>query len=116
MKSYIKIYGPPLLKAIKALETIAIDTPNVCIADVLLEMEKPNTMEDIKQFFNPLKAISDERCNRIISKARGTVLGEYDFFFEWFEKPRREELNELIMKIDAALAPLGCKYTITTKS
>ena len=37
MKSYIKIYGPPVLKAIKALETIAVDMPEVCIWNTIIE-------------------------------------------------------------------------------
>lgn len=35
--SYIKIYGPPHLKAIRALEKIAIDMPEVCILDTVIE-------------------------------------------------------------------------------
>jgi hypothetical protein len=40
MKSYVKIVGPPLLEAIKALEKMAIDMPEVCIMDTVIE----NTM------------------------------------------------------------------------
>jgi hypothetical protein len=29
--SYVKLYSPPVLKAIKTLEKIAVDTPEVCI-------------------------------------------------------------------------------------
>ena len=39
MISYIKIYGPPLLKAIKALEKIAVDMPEVCIMDNQIKLE-----------------------------------------------------------------------------
>jgi len=55
-----------------------------------------------------------ERCRNIISKS-GESLGEYDFFFEWFTEPSMAQLNELIDRIEKALAPLGCQYTITTK-
>ena len=55
-----------------------------------------------------------KRCGKIISKS-GEKVGEYDFYFEWFKDPNQEELHNLIEKIDNALDPLGCKYTITTK-
>ena len=116
MRSYIKIYGPPVLKAIRALEKIAIEMPEVCIMD-------PSVMRFIAQgaaaegyfrdYFREYE-LDEERCDKIISKT-GERLGEYDFFFEWFKNPTSQELNELIMKIDSALDPLGCKYTITTK-
>jgi hypothetical protein len=37
MKSYVRIYGPPLLKAIRALEKIAVNMPEVCIMDTMIE-------------------------------------------------------------------------------
>jgi len=59
-------------------------------------------------------SVPQERCSNIISKS-SEELGGYDFFFEWFRNPSAEECNKLIEKIDEKLAPLGCKYTITTK-
>jgi hypothetical protein len=58
--------------------------------------------------------IEVERCSNIISKS-GERLGDYDFFFEWFTEPTMDQINQLMEKIDEALTPLGCKYTITTK-
>jgi hypothetical protein len=58
--------------------------------------------------------ITGERCENIISKS-GAKLGDYDFFFEWYEKPSMEQIEDLINKIDEAFAPLGCYYSITTK-
>ncbi|MFH0748809.1 MAG: hypothetical protein V1915_02665 [Candidatus Bathyarchaeota archaeon] len=55
-----------------------------------------------------------ERCSKLVSKS-GEKTGENDFYFEWFTIPRQDEINSLIQKIDDALTPLGCKYTITTK-
>lgn len=117
MRSYIKIYGPPVLKAIKELERIAIDIPQVCIMDTIIEtIPFPVTSEDAYDYFNPIigDKISKERCSKIISKF-GESLGDYDFFFEWFKDPTQAEINDLIAKIDMALALLGCRYTITTK-
>jgi hypothetical protein len=55
-----------------------------------------------------------ERCSNIISKV-GESMGEYDFFFKWLTDPTSDQLNELIGKIDKALKPMKCLYTITTK-
>ncbi len=120
--SFVKIYGPPVLKAIKAMEKIAVDMPEVCIMDTVIAgtPDYLNAFSDPDYTGNYLRSIPDvadvevERCSNIISKS-GERLGEYDFFFEWFTEPSMEQLNGLIQKIDEALEPLGCKYTITTK-
>jgi len=115
MKSFIKIYGPPILKAIKELQKIAIDTPEVCIMDTVITQDLPrfDSLEGTMDFFGATN-ISEERCDNIISKSSES-LGEYDFYYEWFTDPSMDQLNDLIGKIDEAMTPLGCKYTITTK-
>jgi hypothetical protein len=131
MISYVKIYGPPLLEALKALEKVAVDMPEVCIMDTTIQTavgapEIPGAggsyeASDIS-FDDPegvmailgVDNISKERCNTIISKS-GESLGEYDFFFEWFTKPNMTQVEDLIGKIDEVLEPLGVKYTLTTK-
>jgi len=129
MRSYIKIYGPPVLEAIKELEKLAIDMPEVCIMDYVIAHDiSPSIAKELDAskvsaeggsvpgFFMQRTGIvlPVKRCHNIISK-HGQKLGEYDFFFEWFEEPETNQLNELIRKIDEALKPLGCLYTITTK-
>ncbi len=128
MRSYVKIYGPPVYDAIKMLEKLAIDVPSVCIMNPLIQQlysddvgggspESGPTTSTAKamEYFVPLKKnIGPERCGKIISKS-GEKLGEYDFFFEWFREPGIDELNDLIKMIDKALKPLGCMYTITSK-
>jgi hypothetical protein len=124
MKSYIKIYGPPLMKALKALENIALDLPEVCIMNTNLEMGVPGfadsddeslgSVSAIMGYFGGPEAISEERCDSIISKS-GESLGEYDFYFDWFKKPSVNEIMDLIERIDEALADVGVKYTITSK-
>jgi hypothetical protein len=119
--SYVKIYGPPVLKAIKELEKIAVDMPEVCIMDTMIAMTPDYTSfyaepENVAEYFSapaPVE-IDVERCGTIISKS-GERLGEHDFFFEWFTEPTMEQVNDIVEKIDETLAPLGCKYTITTK-
>ena len=125
MKSYIKIYGPPILKAIKTLEKISIKIPEVCIMDRIIEnydVTDPSYFDDVskrQQYFLEIPGMSTrdvtlERCGKIISRS-GAPLGNYDFYFEWFTEPSIEQLNNLIEEIDEALSPLGCHYTITSK-
>jgi hypothetical protein len=129
MKSYLKIYGPPIIEAIVQLERIAVGMPKVCIWDTqILRDIPPNLARDIggravsttrtdwvKSYYGRRNVvISGERCQSIISSS-GDSLGDYDFFYEWLEGPSTEQLKMLIEKIDDALEPLGCRYTITTK-
>jgi len=120
MFSYIKLYGPPVSQAIKALEKMAIDMPEVCIMDTLLAQSYPtfdnriSRVEGAQSYFGFMGNMSVERCDKIVSK-KGEMLGDHDFFFEWFKEPSFEQLNNLIQKIDEVLSPLGCRYTITTK-
>ena len=129
MISYVKIYGPPLLEALRALEKVAVDMPEVCIMDTTIQAavgapEIPgasfgaadisfDTPEGVMSFFG-VSDMPEERCDTIISKS-GETLGEYDFFFEWFTKPDMAQVEDLIKRIDEALEPLGVKYTLTTK-
>ena len=119
MRSFIKLYGPPVRKAIQELEKIAIDLPEVCIMDTVIATtgaEYTSSARELStmEYFSPLGTIDIERCNTIISKS-GESLGENDFFFEWFTEPNIDQLNELITKIDEAMAKVGCRYSITTK-
>jgi hypothetical protein len=86
MKTYIKLYGPPYVLALKALEKTAAETHEICVGD---------------------------RCDRI--KKSGEQLGDYDFYFEWNKNPSAEQLRGLIEKLDNTLASVGCTYTLTTK-
>jgi hypothetical protein len=115
LRSYLKLYGPPLLKAIKALEKVAVDMPDICIMDTFIEKSYPTleTEENVMNYFG-VDDISTDRCRNIISRSGGR-LGDADFFFEWFSEPSINQLNLLIEKIDEALMPLGVSYTIATK-
>ena len=128
MKSFLKIYGPPVSKAIKELEKIALDMPEVCIMStpITVAMGYPgpggaragaspaglSTMEGIMNYFG--EGASEERCDTIISKS-GESLGEHDFYFEWFKPPKMDEVVMLIEKIDEVLEKVGVHYTISTK-
>jgi len=114
MITYVKIIGPPLLKALKALEKIAVDQPEVCIMDTLLTYEPNRGMDDTMAYFGSFAPISEERCGTIISKS-GIGLGEYDFYYEWFKEPSNQEFVDFIEKIDEALQPIGVNYSLTSK-
>lgn len=51
---------------------------------------------------------------KIISDASMT-LGDYDFVFEWTEKPSMKKILGLIENIDGALGDLGVHYSLTTE-
>ena len=114
MKSYIKIHGPPIVEALDALEKIAVDMPEVCIMSLDFAVGPHMGAEPLMNYFGGPGVISEERCGNIISKSRES-LGEYDFFFEWFKNPTKENLRMLMKKIDEALSDVGVRYTITTK-
>ena len=123
MKSYIKIIGPPIAKTIKALEKVAVETPEVCVMSTPLEvsLRAPVTspsyvgLDDsfsINGYFD--SEMPEERCKKIISKS-GESLGEYDFYFEWFKEPSMDDLMGLLEKVDEAVKGTGASYTVTTK-
>jgi len=119
MRSYIKIWGPPTLKAIKALEKMAIDFPEVCIMNPLILTTSSQTAfqsnyELSNYYFADSGDVPEPRCNTLISKS-GSALGDHDFFFEWFKDPDMDQISKLIEKIDETLTPIGVRYTITTK-
>jgi hypothetical protein len=115
LKSYIKLFGPPILDALKALEKLAVETPEVCIMNTFIELEATNFVNPryVQEYFHGYTP-PEKRCDHIVSRS-GESLGEYDFYFEWFIEPNQEHLRMLIGKIDAALKPTGIRYTITTR-
>ena len=117
MKSFIKIYGPPVLRAVKVLEKIAADTPEVCIKDII-SADELHPLDPSQVIYNNLTElgypVTIEHCEQMVSKS-GESLGDHDFYFEWSEDADKSDVNDLIQRIDEAFEPLGCKYTITTK-
>ena len=119
MKSYIKIYGPPLLKALDELKKIAYDMPSIprfyhYILGVIPVGASVAAPPLGKEETLGVGERYETKYKTTVSKS-GYTLGEHDFFFEWEKDPTSDQLRTLITKIDNALTPLGCKYTITTK-
>lgn len=121
VKSYVRIYGPPLLKAIRKLEGVAVDLSNKteikfshkCVPyPTRLQSDKndwnsylQNLQKTYKDCYEPEKIISDASM----------TLGDYDFMFEWSSKPTLQQIEELIAQVDKALGEVGVLYTLTTE-
>jgi hypothetical protein len=121
VKSYVRIYGPPLLKAIRALEGVAVDMSNKTEVKFSHKcVPYPTRMQSDRNDWNTyLKNLQNtyRDCyepEKIISDASMT-LGEYDFVFEWTSKPSLSQIEDLIGNIDAALEDIGVFYTLTTE-
>jgi hypothetical protein len=119
VKSYIKIYGPPILKAIKALEAVAVDmskATSMKFSHKCLPYPSQSNTRDWDAYLKNMERIYVDCYEpvRLISEGQ-QQLGEYDFFFEWAEKPNMGKIEDLLGKIDESLKGLGCRYTITTK-
>ena len=121
VKSYVRIYGPPLLKAIRKLEGVAVDLSNKteikfshkCVPyPTRLQSDKndwnsylQNLQKTYKDCYEPEKIISEASM----------TLGDYDFMFEWSSKPTLQQIEELIAQVDKALGEVGVLYTLTTE-
>jgi len=125
-RSYIKVYGPPILKAIRALEKVAVEfsktttirhydilTPGPPYPGVAGIITRDVYSAPIQDLLPEIQIPVEEKV-KLISRSSDT-LGDHDFFFEWGKEPTKQEVLELIAKIDEALADCGCRYTIVTK-
>jgi hypothetical protein len=115
LKALIRLYGPPYLKAIEALERIAVKSPQICLMNPLLLHADPYTqaVDWVYNYFKGRGKVSLERCGNILAEEKD--LEGYDFVFVWMVEPTIGYVNELIGQIDEALEPLGAMYTITVK-
>ena len=120
-RSYVKIYGPPLVRAIRALEKVAVDFSKTTVVREfnILTPTAPYVGEErdlryYQQAVLPEIDLPVTEKVKLISKSTDT-LGDYDFFFEWGKEPTKQEVLDLIAKIDEALTDCGCRYTIVTK-
>jgi hypothetical protein len=86
LESKIKIYGPPVDKAITELQRLVKELPT----------------------------ISEGGMSHSMIPSGETLMGDFDFVFRWAKEPNEKQLRELITQIDKALKNLGCRYTITT--
>jgi len=120
-KTYVRIYGPPLMKALKALEGVAVEMSKATEVKFSHKcVPYPTRLQsDKRDWNNYLKNLSQTYTDcyepqKIISDASMT-LGDSDFVFEWSDKPTMKKVQDLIEKIDDALAGVGVHYTLTTE-
>ena len=121
VKSYIKIYGPPILEAIKALEAVAVDLSRITKLEFSHKcLPYPSLARSVGTRNWNAYVKNMERMYvdcyepvRLISEAH-QQLGEFDFFYEWDKDPSMKQIEELLGKIDVALEGLGCYYTVNT--
>lgn len=121
VKSYVRIYGPPLLKAIKALEGVAVTMSTKTEVKFSHKcVPYPTRMQSDKNDWNAYlqnmkKTYTDcYEPEKIISDASMTM-GDYDFVFDWTSKPSITQIEDLIARVDAALEKVGVMYTLTTE-
>jgi len=121
LKTYVKIYGPPIMDALKELQKIAGEMPRVAHFHFMAGLEGvPSTPKGPEGAFALSNSGATEKKTMTMVKKSsisksGHTLGDYDFFFEWEHNPTWFEMTELISKIDKAFSKLGCKYTLATK-
>jgi hypothetical protein len=120
MKSYIKIIGPPLHEAILALQSISKEMPLVTHREVFTETKQPDftDIDASRDFFmnTHLQDYPIYRNNQVnIIKNGKAVMGDYDFIFEWVQKPTVENIIELVKRIDEEFSRLGSQYMMSTK-
>ncbi|MFQ6052857.1 MAG: hypothetical protein ACE5OO_01325 [Candidatus Bathyarchaeia archaeon] len=121
VRTYVKVYGPPVIKAIKALEAVAVEMTkafDLKFSHKCLPYPR-HLQSDVNDWNSYLENMSRVYVDcwepvRLISEAH-QMLGDDDFFFEWSERPDMERLERLIERIDDALQGLGCYYTVTTR-
>jgi hypothetical protein len=115
MKTYVKLEGKDVKKGIKALEKLAVDIPEVCITNTFIQSNPDlfNTQTGILNYF-PSGVGMEKRCMTIISADKDTK--GYDFVFDWFDEPTGEQIQQLKIKIQDALEPLGLKFRAESKA
>ncbi len=115
MKALIRLYGPPSLEAIHALERVAVESPHFCLTNPVILHGDPitQTADWVYNYFKERGKIEYERCGRLLASTK--ELEGHDFVFVWMVEPNVDGVNRLIESIDEALKLLGVLYTITIR-
>jgi hypothetical protein len=118
MKTYVKVFGPPLVEALDQLQKIAADMPEMTHYHILSDYAGVPLFpygDDESGQQRQLSAGGAEKSTHSLISKSGHTLGDHDFFFEWKDDPTWDEMRDLIGRIDKAFKALGCTYTLTTK-
>jgi hypothetical protein len=110
-------------KALKSLGRMALDIEQVCVMDKVIAETLPTLWDQDRLMdyfftFDQLPQESEgayrERCTNILSKEPDELL-EADFFYEWQQKPNKEQIEELKKNIEKKLTDSNCKFSTETK-
>jgi hypothetical protein len=109
------------MKALNALEGVAVEmskTTEVKFSHKCIPYPTRNQTDrrDWDTYVSNLKNTYVEcyEPQKIISDAK-QLMGDEDFMFEWTEKPTMKQVEDLIARIDKALAGMGVLYTMKTE-
>ncbi|OLS16520.1 MAG: hypothetical protein HeimC3_54630 [Candidatus Heimdallarchaeota archaeon LC_3] len=94
MRTYLKLYGPDLLKALPILEEISTK---------FSELSGSASLREDK---------SSKKVARI--KSSSVVIGNYDFSFDWHTEPTIDRVLNLIKEIDLKLLKTKVRYEAST--
>ena len=72
-------------------------------------------VERLEELAKELPTISKGKISKDILIGGETLIGDFDFAFEWKQEPTSKVLKRLIFNIDEIFKDLDCRYTITTK-
>lgn len=72
-------------------------------------------IERLEELAVELPTISKGKISKDVLIGGETLIGDYDFAFEWIKEPTEKVLRRLIFNIDEIFKDLDCRYTITTK-
>lgn len=118
MKTYVKIEGANVEPIVQKLAKLAVELPEVCVWDLnLLSMgwyPYPSDYGPYAGYFGMDASELEKDCDKIIAKT-GTDLGDNNMYFEWAKPPSKEQLYNLVKRIDGIIKPFGNKYKITNK-
>ena len=72
-------------------------------------------VEKLEALAKELPTISKGKISKDMLVGGESLIGDYDFAFEWKQEPTEKVLRRLIFNIDEIFQDLDCRYTITTK-
>lgn len=133
--SIVRILGPNVFQAIPRLTDIANTSPTitdlddayttastayVCIPTMHVDYSELNRKrftdygEDLAQYLDSVDVGRPITKTQLIKTTKYRT-GDSSFTFEWSKRPTTADYLALISRIDDALTPIGCRYTIMTK-
>jgi hypothetical protein len=135
VKSVVHLFGPHITPATRRLKALTRTSPTirnidnayttastayVCIPTLHTDYSELNRRrftdygEELAQYLDSVDVGRPIAKTPLLSRVTAKS-GSSTLTFDWARRPTHVELLDLIAQIDAALAPMGCRYTITTR-